>query len=90
MSLYGVFERLPLLGLFASSSIILSAAYTIYMFNRISFGGSFSKFFNENIVDLSKREFFILFILVFFTVMFGIYPSFILDGLHYSVTSLIY
>jgi NADH-ubiquinone oxidoreductase chain 4 len=90
MSLYGVFERLPLLGLFASSSIILSAAYTIYMFNRISFGGSFSKFFNENIVDLSKREFFILFILVFFTVIFGIYPSFILDGLHYSVTSLIY
>ena len=90
MSLYGVFERLPLLGLFASSSIILSAAYTIYMFNRISFGGSFSKFFDENIVDLSKREFFILFILVFFTVMFGIYPSFILDGLHYSVTSLIY
>src|SRR6185369_7551847 len=41
LSLYGVFERLPLLGVMASSSIILSAAYTIYMFNRISFGGSF-------------------------------------------------
>src|SRR3954465_14343448 len=38
MSLYGVFERLPLLGVMASSSIILSAAYSIYMFNRISFG----------------------------------------------------
>src|ERR1700759_3568037 len=34
MSLYGTFERLPLLGIFASSSIILSAAYTIYMYNR--------------------------------------------------------
>jgi NADH-ubiquinone oxidoreductase chain 4 len=90
MSLYGVFERLPLLGLFASSSIILSAAYTIYMYNRISFGGSFSKFFIENISDLTKREFFLLFTLVFFTVLFGIYPSFILDGLHYSVASLIY
>jgi NADH-ubiquinone oxidoreductase chain 4 len=90
MSLYGVFERLPLLGVMASSSIILSAAYTIYMFNRISFGGSFSNFFVENIIDVTKREFFLLFILVFMTVIFGIYPSFILDGLHYSVTSLIY
>ena len=90
MSLYGVFERLPLLGVFASSSIVLSAAYTIYMFNRIAFGGSYSKFFKENISDISKREFFILFTLVIFTVIFGIYPSFILDGLHYSVSLLIY
>src|SRR5437868_3936302 len=56
MSLYGTFERLPLLGIFSSSSIILSAAYTIYMYNRISFGGSFSKFFEENIADVTKRE----------------------------------
>ncbi len=90
MSLYGVFERLPLLGVFASSSIILSAAYTIYMFNRIDFGGTFSKFFKENIIDLTKREFMLLFTLTLFTVIFGIYPSFILDGLHYSVTGLIY
>ena len=90
MSLYGVFERLPLLGLFASFSIIFSAAYTIYMYNRISFGGSYSKFFLDNISDISKREFFLLFTLILFTILFGIYPSFILDGLHYSVGSLIY
>jgi NADH-ubiquinone oxidoreductase chain 4 len=90
MSLYGVFERLPLLGILASFSIVLSAAYTIYMFNRISFGGSFSKFFEKNISDVTKREFLLLFTLVLFTVIFGIYPSFILDGLHYFVTSLIY
>lgn len=90
MSLYGVFERLPILGLFASSSIVFSAAYTIYMFNRIGFGGSFSKFFQQSIQDVTKREFFLLFILVMFMVIFGVYPSFILDGLHYSVASLIY
>jgi len=90
MSLYGTFERLPLLGIFASSSIVFSAAYTIYMFNRIAFAGSFSKFFQFNIPDLSKREFSILFILVLFTVMFGIYPAPLLDGMHYSVSSLIY
>jgi NADH-ubiquinone oxidoreductase chain 4 len=90
MSLYGVFERLPLLGIFASSSIVFSAAYTIYMYNRIAFGGSFSKFFEANLPDVSKREFFILFTLVLFTVVLGIYPAPILDGLHYSVSSLIY
>ena len=41
MCLYGAFARLPLLGVFASSSIVLSAAYTIYMFNRLAFGGAF-------------------------------------------------
>lgn len=90
MSLYGVFERLPLLGVFASSSIVFSAAYTIYMFNRIAFGGSYSKFFEVNISDVNRREFYILFTLVVFTVILGIYPAPILDGLHYSVSSLIY
>ena len=90
MSLYGVFERIPLLGVMASSSIIFSAAYTIFMFNRIAFGGSYSKYFEANIIDLNKREFYMLFTLVLFTVILGIYPSPILDGLHYSVSSLIY
>ncbi len=90
MSLYGTFERIPLLGIFASSSIVFSAAYTIYMFNRIAFAGSLSKFFMHNVPDLSKREFNILFSLVALTVLFGVYPSPILDGLHYSVGLLIY
>jgi NADH-ubiquinone oxidoreductase chain 4 len=90
MSLYGVFERIPLLGMMASSSIILSAAYTIYMFNRIAFGGSFSKDFRANIPDVNKREFYILFTLVLFTVILGIYPAPILSGLHYSTSFLIY
>ena len=90
MSLYGVFERLPFLGIFASSSIIFSAAYTIYMFNRIAFAGSYSKFFIVNIPDLNKREFLILLTLTVLTVLLGVYPAPILDGLHYSVTSLLY
>jgi NADH-ubiquinone oxidoreductase chain 4 len=90
MSLYGTFERLPLLGIFASSSIVFSAAYTMYMFNRIAFAGSFSKFFKFSIPDLNKREFYILLTLVVLTVILGIYPAPILDGLHYSVSSLIY
>src|SRR5208282_2656774 len=90
MSLYGTFERIPLLGIMASSSIVFSAAYTIYMYNRIAFGGSFSKDFTANITDINKREFYILLTLVLFTIILGIYPSPILDGLHYSTSSLIF
>ena len=90
LSLYGAFEKLPLLGALASSSIVLSAAYTIYMYNRISFGGKYSKLFKVNIPDLNKREFFILFTLILYTVILGIYPMPVLDGLHYYVSFLIY
>ena len=90
MSLYGVFERMPILGVLASSSIVFSAAYTIFMYNRIVFGGSYSMYFIKNIGDVTKREFIMLLIFVIFTVLFGVYPAPILDGLHYSVSSLIY
>nr|YP_009107253.1 NADH-ubiquinone oxidoreductase subunit 4 [Aspergillus ustus]YP_009133206.1 NADH dehydrogenase subunit 4 [Aspergillus flavus]AIT99570.1 NADH-ubiquinone oxidoreductase subunit 4 [Aspergillus ustus]AKC59239.1 NADH dehydrogenase subunit 4 [Aspergillus flavus] len=90
MSLYGVFERMPILGVLASSSIVFSAAYTIFMYNRIVFGGSYSMYFIKNIGDVTKREFIMLLIFVIFTILFGVYPAPILDGLHYSVSSLIY
>lgn len=90
MSLYGSFERLPVLGLLASSSIVFSAGYTIYLYNRIAFGGTASAYFKINLPDVTKREFVLLLSLVLFTVVLGIYPSIILDGLHYNVSSLIY
>jgi NADH-ubiquinone oxidoreductase chain 4 len=90
LSLYGAFERLPVLGALACSSIVLSAAFTIFLYNRIAFGGSLSAYFSVSIPDLTKREFVILISLVVPTILFGIYPSPILDGLHYSVSTLIY
>jgi NADH-ubiquinone oxidoreductase chain 4 len=90
MSLYGIFEKIPLLGVLSSSSIVLSAAYTMFMYNRIAFGGSYSKYLLINVADLTKREFSIIIVLVIFTVALGIYPAPILQGLHYSVSTLIY
>ena len=90
LSLYGAVERLPLLGVLASSSIIFSAAYTIYLFNRIAFAGSYSKFFFVNVADVNKRELYMLSTLVILTITLGIYPNVILDGVHYSVTTLIF
>jgi NADH-ubiquinone oxidoreductase chain 4 len=90
LSLYGAFERLPLLGALACSSIVLSAAFTIYLFNRIAFGGTYSRHFSQAFPDLTKREFIMLSFLVTLVVLFGIYPAIVLDGLHYSVSTLIY
>jgi NADH-ubiquinone oxidoreductase chain 4 len=90
MSLYGTFERLPIAGALASSSIVFSAAYSMYMYNRIAFGGSFSKYFVYNIKDLSRREFHILVTLVLCTVILGIYPAPILDGIHYACTTALF
>jgi NADH-ubiquinone oxidoreductase chain 4 len=91
MSLYGVFERLSLAGILASSSIVFSAAYTIFMFNRIAYGGSYSfESWMAYLPDLNKREYSILLVLVLFAVILGIYPSIILDSLHYATSSLLY
>jgi NADH-ubiquinone oxidoreductase chain 4 len=61
------------------------------MFNRIAFAGSKPKrFWSEYMPDLNKREFFMLTVLVLFTVLLGIYPSIILDGLNYSTYHLLY
>lgn len=103
LSLYGIVERLAVLGVLACSSIILSAAYTIYMFNRIAFGGTYTRLFDpedllgikglfgqEGLFDVNKREFLMLLTLASFTVILGIYPTIILDGLHYTITNLLY
>jgi NADH-ubiquinone oxidoreductase chain 4 len=61
------------------------------MFNRIVFAGSFFTYLWKNYIpDLNKREFNILLALVLFTVILGIYPVVILDGLHYYIYSLLF
>jgi NADH-ubiquinone oxidoreductase chain 4 len=90
MSLYGIIEKLPIISILACSSIITSAAYSIFMLNRIIFGGALTKYIEKSLPDITKKEFFILFILVLFTVIFGIYPSLILDVMNYPVTNMVY
>lgn len=38
LALTGVFQRNPLVAIIGSTGIILSAAYSIWLYNRISFG----------------------------------------------------
>jgi len=60
------------------------------MYQRIAFGGVYSRMFTFSIPDLTKREFTVLLLLVIPTVLFGVYPAAILDAVHYGVSTLMY
>ncbi len=57
MSLYQHCWKLPVLGVFACSSIVFSAAYSVYLFNHyVSFSGSFTRFLEESVFDVNKEN----------------------------------
>jgi NADH-ubiquinone oxidoreductase chain 4 len=88
ISLSGVFQQNPVVGLLASSGIVLSAGYSIWLYNRIAFG-TWSKYVKYT-VDLNRREFIILLPLFIGTVLLGVFPNIVLDTLHVSVSTLLY
>ncbi len=66
----------------ASTGIILSAAYSLYFYNRVAFG-SMSLYIEHSLDnrDITRREFWILFPLIISTLYIGIYPELILNTL---------
>ena len=88
LSLIGIWERSPTIAALGATGIVLSAIYSIYLYNRISYG-IYSPHLKP-IKDISRREFNLLITLLIPTVLLGIFPNVILDGLHFSVSSLLY
>jgi len=80
----GAFKTNIVVTLIASLSIILGAAYTVWLSNRLLFG-TLSKYFDAY-NDLTKSEFYILLPLVFLTLLFGIFPNILLDSIHFSLS----
>ena len=72
---------------FATFGIVLSAAYSLFLFNRISFA-SLSPYLSLS-SDLSKKEFYVLLPLLFFTLFLGLFPNLVFDFLHPSVLFLL-
>lgn len=81
--LVGILQKNYLVCLFSMLGVLLAAVYALWLFNRVSFL-NIKSFFIYKFIDLSFREFFILFILSFFIILLGIYPSLILNVLHIS------
>ena len=82
MVLIGIFPLNFLVTTLACFSIILSAIYSIWLVNRVLFGQF--NFLLEGFSDLSKREFFILIICLFFILLLGVNPNFVLSKIELS------
>lgn len=88
LSFAGAFQRNPIITLFGASGIVIAAAYSIWLCNRLCFGAQ--SMYLKPLGDLYRREFMLLLPLLFLTLLFGILPNLILDPLHISVSNLLY
>lgn len=72
----------------AATTLILGAAYTLWMIKRVLFG----EVANDKVqalTDLSRRETLMLGILAFVVLLFGVWPNPIVDVMHTSVDNLV-
>jgi len=88
LSLMGVWQKNQLITVLGASGIFFSAAYSIFLYNRISYG-DLSPYLSP-LTDLKRREYFLLVTLLLPIFIFGILPNIVLDSLHMSTTALMY
>ncbi|HSA66237.1 MAG TPA: NADH-quinone oxidoreductase subunit M, partial [Methyloceanibacter sp.] len=88
LSLLGAFRINTWVAFLATTGIILSAAYALWLYGRIIFG-RLEKPALKYITDLSWREVAVMTPLVVLTIFFGFYPGPILDASAVSVEALI-
>jgi len=77
-----------MIAVLGASGIVLSAIYSLFLYNRLSFGDY--SIYLPLLKDIDRREFFLLFSLLIPTILLGVFPNIILDSLHVSVSSLLY
>ncbi|CAN7258428.1 MULTISPECIES: NADH-quinone oxidoreductase subunit M [Ensifer] len=88
LTLVGVFRVNTWVAFFATSGVILSAAYALWLYRRVIFG-ALEKESLKALLDLSAREKAILYPLVILTIFFGVYPAPIFDATAASVDLLV-
>jgi NADH-quinone oxidoreductase subunit M len=87
MTLIGTFKiSIPTASL-AATGVILSAAYALWLYRKVIFGGLKPSL--ASIKDLTLRECLTLMPLVALTILFGIYPKPVLDVSAASVQQLV-
>src|SRR6266568_6472269 len=88
LSLIGIWQNNPIIAALGATGIILSACYSLFLYNRLSYG-NLSPLLTP-IKDLNRREYYLLISLLIPTILFGILPDVILNSLHTSVSALIF
>ena len=72
----------------AATTLVLGAAYTLWMVKRVIFG----EVANDNVaalVDIDNREFVMLSLLAIFVLLFGLWPDLLVDVMHVSIDNLV-
>jgi len=76
------------LGSIAATTLILGAAYTLWMYKRVIFGAPAHKYVAE-LRDVNRREFWLLTTLAVLVLAMGVWPKPFVDVMHVSVTDLL-
>ena len=76
------------IGAIAGTTLILGAAYTLWMYKRVIFG-DVANAQVAGLHDIGLREFSVLGLLALFTLLMGLWPAPFLDVLHVSVAELL-
>jgi NADH-quinone oxidoreductase subunit M len=87
LTLMGAFQNNTWVAFFATTGVILSAGYALWLYRRVVFG-KLEKASLKHITDMTPREALALVPLIVLTIFFGVYPSPILDVFGASVESL--
>nr|YP_010134873.1 NADH dehydrogenase subunit 4 [Xerocomus impolitus]QWM94561.1 NADH dehydrogenase subunit 4 [Xerocomus impolitus]QWM97193.1 NADH dehydrogenase subunit 4 [Xerocomus impolitus]UHB41872.1 NADH dehydrogenase subunit 4 [Xerocomus impolitus] len=90
LALIGIWEVNPIISALGATGIVLSACYSIFLYNRISYGTYSPNMKNVIVLDITRREFIILISLLTPTILLGIFPNVILDSIHISVSTILY
>ena len=88
LTLVGIFKVNTWVALFATSGVILSAAYALWLYRRIVLGQLIKESL-KSITEMDRREKIIFAPLIFMTLLLGIYPALILDITGPSVSALV-
>jgi NADH-ubiquinone oxidoreductase chain 4 len=88
LSLIGIWQQNPIIASLGASGIVLSACYSLFLYNRLSYG-SYSPHLPV-LKDINRREFYLLISLLLPTIIFGIFPNILLNPLHTSISALLY
>jgi len=83
----GIFKIKFYLAFLAGTGIILSAAYFLWLYNRIFFGNT--NIISSSIEDLNSYEIIIFSLLLLFVISFGIYPDLFIKIYELSINQLI-
>ena len=86
--LVGIFQVDTWVAFLATTGIVLSVAYTLWLYRRVVYGQLVKTELKE-ILDLNRREIAIFTPLVVLVLYFGIYPEPLLEVMHVSVANLI-